>query len=555
MSDHTLPQHPVTGLFGLNLPIHPRTGLRALAVTKRGPVWPIMGASEDDNEEERTSKGPTLTHSQSVKRLDEIHARMEELAELDDLNDDEQREFDNLGDEFRSVDEHRRRLERAAKLAEVRTGASQVPGRRLRVERGTQSQGGRDEYDRDAILEPDSIEDHRFRNPWDLRDMSVYGRSPDEVSGEYRARALSAIEKMSGASDNVRQAATTILERYDDKQSTLAKQCLATSSPVYLRAWSKLARDQRESLTSEERQAIAEVRAMGLTDANGGYLVPFQLDPTVIVTSDGSVNDIRRFARQVVATGDVWHGVSAANVQWSWDPEFTEVSDDAPTFGQPSIPVHKAQGFVPISIEALEDAANVTAEVAKLLAGGKDDLEAAAFIVGTGSDQPTGIVTALAGTSGSIVSPATAETFALADIYALYGALPARHRRNASWLANNLIYLRTRQFDTAGGAGLWTTLGNDTPAQLLGRPVGEAEAMDATWNAAATANNYVAIIGNFENYVIADRIGMSVEFIPHLFATGNNRPNGSRGWYAHYRVGADSVNDNAFRMLNVATTA
>ena len=536
------------------LPIHPATGLRAIGFTKRGPVWPVQGGSEDHDEDER-SKGPTLTHKQSVSRLEEIFARMEELGADDNLTDEEDAEFAELRSEFAEIDEHRKRLERAAELAAVRSAAGQVQSsRRLRVERGSNSQGSRDEYDRDAILEPDSIEDHRFRNPWDLRDMSVYGRSPEEVSGEYRARALSAIEKMSGASDNVRQAATTILERYDDKQSTLAKQCLATSSPVYLRAWSKLARDQRESLTTEERQVIAEVRAMGLTDANGGYLVPFQLDPTVIVTSNGSVNDIRRFARQVVATGDKWHGVSAANVQWSWDPEFTEVSDDAPTFGQPVIDIHKAQGFVPISIEALEDAANVTAEVAKLLAGGKDDLEAAAFITGTGSDQPTGIVTALAGTA-SEVAPTTAETFALADIYALYGALPARHRKMAAWLANNLIYLRTRQFDTAGGAGLWTTLGNDTPAQLLGRPVGEAEAMDATWNPAASADNFVAIIGNFENYVIADRIGMSVEFIPHLFATGNNRPNGSRGWYAHYRVGADSVNDNAFRLLNIETTA
>ena len=63
----------------------------------------------------------------------------------------------------------------------------------------------------------------------------------------------------------------------------------------------------------------AEQRAMSLTDNAGGYLVPFQLDPTVIVTSNGSVNDIRQAARTVVATGDVWNGVSAGAVSWSWD--------------------------------------------------------------------------------------------------------------------------------------------------------------------------------------------------------------------------------------------
>jgi len=58
------------------------------------------------------------------------------------------------------------------------------------------------------------------------------------------------------------------------------------------------------------------------------------------------------------------------------------------------------------------------------------------------------------------------------------------------------------------------------------------------------------VYGDFSNYVIADRVGTTVEFIPHLFATGNNRPSGQRGWYAYFRAGADSVNDGAFQLLN-----
>lgn len=359
---------------------------------------------------------------------------------------------------------------------------------------------------------------------------------------------------MQGCSDSVRQAATTILENFDDNASSMARQALLTSSPAYLRAWSKMARSQEHLLTVEEQSALTSVRAMSLTDANGGYLVPFQLDPTVIITSAGSRNDIRQFARQVVATGDKWNGVSAGAVSWSWDAEGTEVSDDAPTFAQPTIDLHKAAGFVPISIEALEDEQNVTQEVANLLAFGKDTLEATAFITGSGSGQPYGVVTALDGTSAEI-SPATAETFALADVYGTYDALPARYRAGASWLANNLIYSKIRQFDTAGGAGLWETVGNARPAQLLGRPVGEAEAMDGVWSASATADNFALLFGDFSNYVIADRIGMTVEFIPHLFHTTNNRPSGQRGWYAHYRVGANVVNAGGFKLLNIATTA
>jgi len=503
--------------------------------------------------------GPTLTHTQAVNRQREIQSEMERLAGIEKPTEADDTYLDELLVEFRQVDEHRKSLERAAKLAEVRHVAEtelRDAGRRGagarpsgRVENGAG-------YDRDAILEPDSIEDKRFRNPWDLSEVRTFDRPAAELTAEYRARALSAIEKMQGANDRIRSAATDIVERWDDEDGRLSRLTLALSEPVYLRAWSKMARNPlagEGALQDDERQAIARVkslaRAMSLTDSAGGYLVPFQLDPTVIITANGSVNQIRQVARQVVATGDVWNGVSAGAVSWSYDAEATEVSDDSPTLAQPTVPIYKAQGFVPISTEAFQDAANVTAEVGRLLAFGKDVLEANAFAVGDGSGKPTGIVTALTGTS-SVVPSASTDTFALADVYALQAALPARYRGmpSTAWLGNNLIYSKIRQFDTQGGAGLWARLGEDRPQGLLSKTVLESEDMDGVIN--SSAENYVLVFGDFDNYVIADRIGTTVEFVPHLFGS-NHRPTNQRGWLAYTRHGADSVNDGAFRMLNV----
>lgn len=491
-----------------------------------------------------------LSHPQAKIRLKDIETELERLGAQEKLTADDEKSFDELTREFAEVDDHRRQLERTAALERVRS-VSTVSERRpaaTAIERGHSSDG----YDADPILNPDSVEDQRFRNPWDLSEVRTFGRPKGQIGQELRSRALSAIEKMSGADDAVRGAATSIVERWDDGDSRIAKLVLATSSPEYMRAWSKCAAGKGHMLAPQEQAALE--RAMSLTDSAGGYLVPFQLDPTVIITANGSRNQIREAARTVVATGDVWNGVSSGAVSWSWDAEGTEVSDDSTTFGQPTVPVHKAAGFVPISIEALEDEANATTEVARLLAFGKDTLEAAAFITGTGSGQPTGLVTALAGGS-SEVAPTTGETFAAADIYKMDGALPARYRANASWVANRAIYNLVRNFDVNGGAQMWERIGADLPPRLLGRPALEAEDMDGTFNAAATANNYVLAFGDLQSYVIADRVGMTVEFIPHLFATGNNRPSGSRGWYAYYRVGADVVNDGAIRLLNVATTA
>jgi HK97 family phage major capsid protein len=489
-----------------------------------------------------------LSHSQAVIRLKDIKAELERLGDKPELTAEDEQSFDELTREFAEVDAHRRQLERKSALERVRSAASATDRgpAALKVQAGTpyNGRGSGDGYDLDPILHPDSVEDCRFRNPWDLSELRTFSRSKGEIGQELRARALSAIEKMGAATDTVRQAATGIIETFDDNDSRIARLCLATSSPEYLRAWSKVARGHGHMLSQDEQRALE--RAMSLTDSAGGYLVPFQLDPTVIITANGSRNQIRRVARQVVATGDVWNGVSAGAVAWSWDAEATEVSDDAPTFAQPTIPVYKAAGFVPISIEALEDAENVTAEVARLLAFGRDVLEAAAFVTGTGVGQPTGIVTALTGTS-SEVAATTADTFAVADIYKLDGALPARYRGNAAWLANRSIYNLVRQFDTQGGAQLWERIGADMPPELLGRPALEAEDMDASVTAAT--NNYLLVYGDFDNYVIADRVGMTVEFIPHLVGA-NRRPTGQRGWYAYYRVGADSVSDSAFRMLN-----
>lgn len=496
-----------------------------------------------------------LSHPQAVIRLKDITAELERLEAKDSLTAEDEQLFDELTREFAAVDEHRRHLERKAALERIRSAASVVDrtpaAAGLRIERGTPVNTA-DGYDLDPILNPDSVEDRRFRNPWDLSEVRTFSRSKQEISTELRARAVSAIERMPGATDGIRSAATDIIERWDDPDGSIARLCLATSSPEYVRAWSKLASGRGHMVTPEEQRALE--RAMSLTDSQGGYLVPFQLDPTVIITSDGSLNQIRQVARQVIATGDTWYGVSAGEVQWRWAAEGSEAGDNAPTFEQPSVPVHKADGFVPISLEAMQDAANVTAEVGRLLAMGKDSLEAAAFITGSGSGQPTGIITALDGTS-SEVSPTTAETFAAADVYKLDEELPARYRVSASWMANRAIYNLVRNFDTQGGAQMWERIGNGMPPTLLGRPALESEDMDSGFDDSVTADNFVLLFGDFSNYVIADRIGMTVEFIPHLFHTGNNRPSGQRGWYAYYRVGADSVNDGAFRVLNVATTA
>jgi HK97 family phage major capsid protein len=82
---------------------------------------------------------------------------------------------------------------------------------------------------------------------------------------------------------------------------------------------------------------------------------------------------------------------------------------------------------------------------------------------------------------------------------------------------------------------------------LNGRPVILSDYAPAV--ATTTTARNLLVVGDFSNYVLAQRAGMSVEVVQHVVDVTNNRPTGERALFAWARVGADSVLDTAFRML------
>lgn len=67
----------------------------------------------------------------------------------------------------------------------------------------------------------------------------------------------------------------------------------------------------------------------------------------------------------------------------------------------------------------------------------------------------------------------------------------------------------------------------------------------------ATTGSQIMLAGDVgAGFRIADRIGLSVELVPHLFGT-NRRPTGQRGLFAYWRTGSAVINANALRFLEV----
>lgn len=364
--------------------------------------------------------------------------------------------------------------------------------------------------------------------------------------GQVRDAALAALERSEDVydlDDSAKRQAERLIRRGDGQ---VAARVAVTETPEYRSAWMKVVTG-RPDLTSEEGRALAEAREMNITTpGDGGYGVPVFIDPTIILTDQGSSNPFRQIADWRTITTADWKGVSAAGVSWAFETESAAANDISPTLAQPTIHAHKAQGFIPFTIEVGMDYPGFAAEMARLLGAGYDELLVDKLTRGSGTGEPWGIFEACEQATSQVTVNTDGGLYA-ADINKVFVALPQKYRGNASWLMNIDV---NQDIQALGDDKLSTQTVNLAAGAidvLKGRPVYESPY--APTFTGTTGASSIAVIGDFRNFVVAQRAGMSVEFVPHVFDTTTGTPNGQRGWYAWARVGSDSVNDNAFRML------
>src|SRR4051794_33200651 len=271
---------------------HSHTGmpLRPVGYRRDGrPIMPILGAAEDPD-----TPASSMSYREVCNRLDDIRDDLERLNAREDkdggISSEDTVRFANLTTEFDELYGRKGRLEREAALARVQranvgrqVGDMRNPG----VGNGNGGVGrGSDDYDADPLGEPAPTTDNRFKAPGDVGAIRM-GLPAQERGAELRSRALSAIEKMQGPTDNRREVATSMVQQYDPTNGRLSEQVLATSSPQYLRAFAKMAASQGRAMLSVEEQRAVE-RAMSLTDANGGGPGAVPIDPTPILPPPGA---------------------------------------------------------------------------------------------------------------------------------------------------------------------------------------------------------------------------------------------------------------------------
>jgi len=299
-----------------------------------------------------------------------------------------------------------------------------------------------------------------------------------------------------------------------------------------------------------------EVKSInGGSPADGGYAVPREID-AIIARELTETSPIRAIA-QVVQTGSSGYRklVATGGTASGWVSETAErPGTDTPNFAEIAPPSGELYANPAASQSMIDDAAfDLETWLAGEIATEFARAEGAAFVNGSGANQPEGFLQTTKGTaadgvrafgqlqyigSGDTDGFGTAPDAKLID---LIHSLKAGHRQGASFVMNSATLAFVRKLKTADGNFLWQPgLVEGQPDRLLGYPVVEAEDMPDVANGTCPI-----AFGNFRHgYLIAEHSATRVLRDPFT-----NKP--FVHFYATKRVGGQVLDSNAIKLLKI----
>lgn len=308
------------------------------------------------------------------------------------------------------------------------------------------------------------------------------------------------------------------------------------------------------------QEAGLELKSLsGATGAAGGYAVPREID-ALIDTTLKAISPIRAIAN-VVRTGTAGYRklVAAGGTPSGWASETgARAETGTPTFAEIAPPWGELFANPAASQAMLDDAQfDVEGWLADEIAQEFARAEGAAFVGGTGTNQPKGFLTYATSNAGDATRPfgtlqyvasGSAGAFPSSNpqdrLIDLVQSLKAPYRQGAAFVMNSATLARIRKFKTGDGAFLWQpSMSAGNPATLLGYPVIEAEDMPDI-----AADSLSVAFGNFtRGYVIAEHGETSILRDPY-----SNKP--FVHFYAVKRIGGAVTNSEAIKLMKFAAS-
>ena len=280
-------------------------------------------------------------------------------------------------------------------------------------------------------------------------------------------------------------------------------------------------------------------------DANGGYLVPTEFEKFIVDTLKEE-NVMRRLCKVITTDNERKIPVAATHSTAAWTAENAAYTESNPTFAQKTIDVYKLTDLVKVSIELLDDSAfDLEEYIAREFAYAFGAAEEDAFINGTGTGQPLGILAETGGAQVGVTTKSSGKVTA-DEIIDLVYSLKRPYRKNAVFLANDACVAELRKLKDSTGQYLWQpSLQAGEPDRVLGYKVYTS----AYFPLPAPGKAAVAF-GDYSYYNIGDRGTRSFKQLNELFAG-----NGMIGFVAKERVDGKLILPEAIKVLQQKSTA
>lgn len=286
-----------------------------------------------------------------------------------------------------------------------------------------------------------------------------------------------------------------------------------------------------------------ELRALEVgTASEGGNIVDDKMAAQIVQKAD-EMSFVRGLSRVITTSSDMKIPVESTAVTAAIVAEEGAVGETDPAFGSTTLASYKFSCLVKCSIELLQDAEfDLSSYLAESFGRAFGKAEDQYFLAGTGSGQPTGVVS----TSGVGATTAASATAITADeVIDVYHALSNEYRRGESlaWAAADATLKIIRKLKDGDNQYLWQPgLQMGQPDMLLGIPVYANSNMPA-----ATTGLKSLCVANYDYFYIADRGSVGVQRLDELYAG-----NGQIGFIATKRMDGALVQGAAGSVLTMA---
>ncbi len=300
---------------------------------------------------------------------------------------------------------------------------------------------------------------------------------------------------------------------------------------------------------SRDGRPMLESRNMNVgTPADGGHTVPegfvSELEQTMLAF--GGPRQVSRIIRTDSGNDLPWPTVDdTSNTGALLAEEGTIGSSVNPTFSNVTLKAYKYSSKpILISEELLQDSAFAMSQVINSLLGERlGRATATAYTTGTGSSQPTGIVTA----ASAGVTAASATAITADELIDLEHSVDPSYRSapGVGFMLNDSTLKAIRKLKDGDGQYLWAPgLRSGAPDSILNRPYSINQDMATT-----VASAVSVLFGDFQKFVIRDVNSLRMYRLDERY-----RDNDLTGFVAFLRTDSKCIQTGAIKKLTQASS-